>query len=188
MPGARQCRDVRWHAPAKYPHQGSGIRAHVQQATAAELGVIAKIGGRQGWDDELRVDERERAVFGNKPLQGFEMRVIAKHGSLGEEKPGSTRFSDAAFARLERSHRRLVDDNVLAGGERRHHPAFMHGVRQRNVDDVRPAFPQCGVVIGKKTPAFGPPFIRLRSAPARDRYLVDRPDPCRRGYHTSLRD
>ena len=85
MPAAGQCGDMRGRTAAEDPHQAGSIRAHIQQAAAAKLLVIAKIGDRQGRNDELRIDVRERAVFGDKSSQRFEMRVIAKHGGFGEQ-------------------------------------------------------------------------------------------------------
>src|SRR5713101_4640063 len=58
MPSACQRRDMRWRTTAEYPHQASGIRAHIQQAAATKLLVIAKISDRQGWNDELGVNVR----------------------------------------------------------------------------------------------------------------------------------
>src|SRR3982074_469406 len=122
MASARQCRDLRGRTAAEYPHRGGGIGAHIQQATAAKLPVIAKIGDRQGWDDELGINVGERAIFADKPLQRLEMRVITKHGSLGENTPGAARFAYAALAPPPRDRRRLVDEDVLAGGASRKNP------------------------------------------------------------------
>lgn len=89
---------------------------------------MRKLAVGKGGNDELGVNQRERAIFADKRLQRFEMRVMGKHDSFGEKTPGAPRLCDAAFAGFKRCHRRLVDKNMLAGGERRHHPAFMHGV------------------------------------------------------------
>src|SRR5713101_573108 len=77
MASACQRRDMRWRTAAEYPHQGSGVRAHIQQAAATKLPVIAKISDRQRWNDKLSINVRERAVFGQEPFQDFEMRMIA---------------------------------------------------------------------------------------------------------------
>src|SRR4030088_925359 len=107
MASARQCRNMRRQTAAEYPHQGGDIRAHIQQATAAKFCVIAKIGDRQRWNDELGVNVRERATFGKKTLQRFKMRMIVKHGALREYAPAAPRLLYAAFARFQRGHRRL---------------------------------------------------------------------------------
>ena len=66
MPAAGQCRDFRRCPAAEDAHHGGGVRAHVEQTAAAEFGVVAKIVDRQRWNDELRIDLRERTVFGDE--------------------------------------------------------------------------------------------------------------------------
>jgi hypothetical protein len=120
--------------------------------------VIAKIGDRQRWNDELGVDAGERSIFGSKIRQYLELGLIAKHRRLGDNTVDAPRLLHRAFAGLERSHRGLVDDHVLAGVKRRYDPVFVHRIRQREVDDICIALPQRNVVIGKKKrPRFGHP-------------------------------
>ncbi|MBR1152654.1 hypothetical protein JQ575_18700 [Bradyrhizobium sp. JYMT SZCCT0428] len=64
---------LRRRIAAEHPHDAGGIRAHVQQAAAAELAVITKIGDRQRWDGELHIDVAERAILAKKIRQRLEL-------------------------------------------------------------------------------------------------------------------
>ena len=184
---AGQRRHLRRRPAAEQAHRCGGIGPHIEQAAAAQLAMVAEISRWQWRNDELGLDMGERPLLRDEAAERLKLRVMAEYGRLGKQPLPAPRFRDRAIGGITCHHRRLVDDDMLAGGKRGHRPLLMHGIRQRQIDDIRAAFAQGTLIVGEEA-ALLRPGCRRRAASARDRNLADRGNRAGCGNHPPLGD